>query len=149
MNTPSNAVIKWGFIGGILTAAALIAYFMIMKWLNLVQVPGWRLLNFLILLTAIIISIRNVTRRHGLSYLDAFGMGCLLIFIGVGLFAGFIFIYFNLNPALLEQLKDNSPLMGDYLSPFTASVSVITEGMISGLAILFCFMQYSQSRYLP
>lgn len=147
--TPLHIV---GLKAGILTCLGLVAYFLLMKYLKLIHITELRGFNFVILATGIVRTFRYVQHRmpFKLNYFQGFGLSCLVAAVSVVSFAVFVYIYFLvLDPALLLNLKANSPMMGNYITPFTAAGSVLVEGICSGLVISFCYMQYFQDRFKP
>ena len=130
---------------GIIMCMGYIAYFMLMKYMSLLDIVELRGLNFLILGGGLFLTYRyyKLKTHAPIDYIKGFSLGTFTSLISVALFAIFIYIYFSkIDPPLLEQLRNNSPLMGQYLTPFSAAFTIILEGGISGLVISFAIMQY-------
>ena len=152
METEEISTRAAGIRAGLLASVLLICYFMVMKYSGLIHITWLRSLNFLIQAGTIVITFRYLQGVCGrrITYLDGFAMSCIITAVSVVVFALFIFFYFRvLDPMLMEQLRNNSPLVGQYLSPYTAAASVFVEGLCSGLVITFGYMQLFQNRFAP
>jgi hypothetical protein len=144
METKEISVEKLGVISGIFVSIALIAYFILMKYMQLEDVAELRWFNLVIQLGSIIFVIRyfKYKTKRRVEYLEGISLSFLTSAVGAILFAAFIYIYFSNNPILLLHLKDNAPMMGEYLTPLTASLTVVVEGLTSALILSFVIMQY-------
>ena len=135
---------------GLLTAAGLIAYFLLMKVVGLVQIVELRMLNLFILIAGVGFAIREYKRRSDdeMDYLQGFGIGMLTSAVSVIPFALFIFAYLNFfDPAFMETIRQEEPF-GQYLNPYMAAVAIFFEGMGSGLILSFIIMQYMKGSLL-
>jgi hypothetical protein len=116
-----------------------------MKYLGLADVAELRFLNFVIAGAGAAYVIRyynNKTNSH-IRYLEGLNLSFTTILSSAVFFAVFVFAYFSLvNPELLAVIRDDAPMMGKYLTPFSASVTVIAEGVVSALLLSFALMQY-------
>jgi len=145
MKTKEISVEKVGILAGALECLAFIAYFMLMKYLNLVDIAELRWLNLLIQLGGIILALRYYHRKTQvrIDYLNGMALCFLTSIVGAFLFSIFIFVFFStIDPLLLQLLKDNTPMMGKYLTPFSAAITVLTEGTVSALVFSYVVMQY-------
>lgn len=141
----NNGLEKFAIVTGLIMSSCYIVYFLLMEALGLVIVPEYRVLNFVIQITAIAISIRNykLSLKGNFNYLSGFVLGCFASFVSTILFGAFLLFYLSqLNPELLPVLGSNASMMGKYLTPFTAAVAVVVEGNIAGLIISFILMQF-------
>jgi hypothetical protein len=130
---------------GLLLAACLTAYFLLMKVLGFVEIQGLRVLNIFIVFAVLVYTIRTYRLRAGSTvvYLEGIALGFYTVAIGAVVFAIFLFIYLRLlDHALYEHLKANAPMINDYFSPLLASITVMAELMIAGLILSFALMQY-------
>ncbi len=133
---------------GLLTFAGFLVYFVIMLNLDLLRRAELRSLNFFILFAGIFFAFRYFNGRYKrkLEFTEGLLLGCLISAIALLPFAVFTGVYFGMaDPALLADLKGNAPVMGAYITPLTAAITIVMEGMISGLIISFIFMQYFQN----
>jgi len=125
---------------------ALTAYFLLMKMLGLVHVTELRLFNFVILLVGIIWSMRlrskNSFGQDG--YFETLGSGCSTVLIAVGFFSSFIYIYLSYDTAMMAVLKQHS-MIGDLLTPETAGIGVLAEGLSSGFILAYIALSYLNS----
>lgn len=148
METPEISIQKLALKAGLLTGAGFIIYFMLMKYVNLLHVIELRVLNLFILSSGIFFAFRyykTVTKKK-IEYLQGIIFGCTLSAVSLVLFAMFAGLYFSqIDPLLLVQLKHHAPMMGAYITPFTVVITILIEGMCSGLIISFALMQYFQN----
>ncbi len=145
MKNENPSTTRLALITGFLICLAMIAYFLIMKLAGLVEIAELRLLNVFIMMGGCALAIRyyNATYNRHIQYLEGIMLSFLSINISAFIFAIFIFIYLSqLDPVLLDALKSNAPVMGKYLTPFSAAFSLIVEGVIAGLIVSFVLMQY-------
>jgi hypothetical protein len=136
--------IKWGG----LIFICLVAYFMFMKYMNLIHIIEFRALNFLILVGGIFMGMRNykLLKKKKMEYLQGLMLGILISAVSAITFALFIGIYFSqIDSLLLEQLKGNALILGVYITPFSSMVTIVLEGMFSGMMISFSLIPYFQN----
>ena len=74
-----------------------------------------------------------------LEYLQGMLTGFITALIASLLFAVFIFIYLNIDGAFMQYLKTNQPF-GSYLTPGSASLITVIEGVAAGAIIAFAMM---------
>lgn len=145
MEAQKISIERLAVVTGVFICIAMIIYFMLMASMGLAGIAELRFLNFIIAAAGAVMAIRyynNKTRTH-IQYLEGLTLSFVSIIVSAVLFALFIFFYFSrLNPGLLDTIRTDAPIMGKYLTPFSASVSVIAEGIVSGLILSFCLMQY-------
>lgn len=145
METPKLSIEKLAAISGVLICIAMIVYFMTMTYLRLAHIAELRFLNFLIAISGAYAAIRyyNTKTQSHIQYLNGLMLSFLSILVSAVLFALFIYFYFaKANPELLDVIRIDAPVMGQSLSAFTASITVIAEGIVSAMVISFCLMQY-------
>jgi len=144
METSKPSMERFGIVTGVITSLALIAYFMLMKVLGLAHVLELRFFNFIIIATALFISIRKYKERlHEREfYLKGLGEGMMVTAtttVIFGIFMGFYLAY--MDPALMDIIRAESSF-GRYLDPLMVVFSIFLEGMASGAVITFAIMQY-------
>ncbi|MDP1725248.1 MAG: hypothetical protein Q8M15_00590 [Bacteroidota bacterium] len=148
METTEISTRKLAIKAGLLTFAGFVVYFMFMNYMNLLQIIELRVLNFFILSGGIFFAFRyykSVTKKK-FEYLQGLIFGCTISAVSLVLFALFAGLYFSqIDPLLLMQLKNNAPMMGAYITPFTVVITIMIEGMCSGLIISFALMQFYQN----
>jgi hypothetical protein len=134
---------------GLLVAAFLIGYFLIMKVVGLIYILELRLLNFLFLAAGVIIALKTYRDHYGgrINYGEGFALGSLVSVTGVITFCIFLAIYLNIDTEFMRYVQKNA-LMGGYLTPVTAAAGVSLEGIASGVIFSFASMQYFK-RYQP
>jgi len=144
---PVVSTAKTSFISGLILAGCLIVYFLILKLVNLVPVIELRIVDFLILSIGIFIAFRHyqAKTKEDVKYLQGLLFGTSVSAFATIPFALFMAAYFQwLDPQLLIKLKDNSPLLGTFISPFKIAVTTIVGGMGWGMVLSFLLMQYFQ-----
>ncbi|MEO1050245.1 MAG: DUF4199 domain-containing protein [Bacteroidota bacterium] len=134
---------------GLLIAAGLTLFFLIMKWSGLAHVIELRALNFFILAGGIYLSLKEFKRANGSSftYLKGLGLGVLTSIIGCVGFGLIIFIYVQfIDPAFMQALIENEA-MGRFLNPYIVAVAVAVEGIGSGMILAFILMNYMDTQH--
>jgi hypothetical protein len=142
MDTKIN-IGKIGLGAGIFTAGGLMLYFIMMKYLNLVELFHLRYFNFFILGAGILLAMnkyKNSNDNH-VEYLEGFFLGMFTTAVASTLFAVFVGIYLGFHPDFMNYIMSVA-LMGDYLTPSASALIVAMEGGISGLLITFASLQY-------
>jgi hypothetical protein len=145
---PAVSSVRIALGAGLFTAVCLAVYFMILKFADLVQVTELRIVDFFILSIGMILAYRYYnTRTNGdIKYLQGLLFGVSVSAFASVPFALWMAVYFEwLDPQLLIRLKENSPLLGTYISPFKIFVTAIIGGMGWGMVLSFLLMQYYQS----
>lgn len=132
---------------GILTFLSFVIYFMFMKYMNLIHIMELRALNIFILFSGIHFAFKyykRVTQKQ-ITYLEGYILGCSITAISVISFALFSFLYFQfIDPEQIQNLKGNSPMLGINITPITIVITLIIEGLISGMILSFSVVQYIQ-----
>jgi hypothetical protein len=137
-----------GLITGLVTALALIAFFLAMKAMNLAQIVELRFFNILIIAAGICIGINNLKNRLNEQefYLKGLAQGMIITVVTVVTFALFITIYLRyFDVGLMEEIGRRVPYTGQ-LDGLIVFVAVFMEGMASGAIITFSAMQYFKSQ---
>ncbi len=120
---------------GLILASGLIAFFLVMHFLNLSQHYNLRILNAVIHLSVIYFAMRTGLKEgilSGENYVNSVFFGMMSSFIGVALFAFFQMLFLNFDPEFMMQIKENAPI-GEYLNPYTASLIILVEGVAVSL----------------
>jgi len=134
---------------GLLTAGALVAYFLLMRLVGLAENVELRFLNLAILITGIVLAYRCLKKawKGPLGYLQGLSCGTFTSLVAVTSFALFTFVYLMfLDPAFMAMLKVEH---GRTLNPYTSALAVFMEGAFSGMIVSFCLMQYLKDSLLP
>jgi hypothetical protein len=125
---------------GLLIAAGLIAFFLVMKFTGLVHVVELRVLNLFIMAAGIYQVMKRFSQtdlNQQFNYIRAFFLGVSTSIFASVLFAVFLFIYVSfIDRALMKSIIEHEP-MGRYLNPYVASFIVAIEGVLSGILITF------------
>ncbi|MCJ8166216.1 DUF4199 domain-containing protein [Pontibacter sp. E15-1] len=138
---------KIGFKYGLLTAAGLVAYFLLMNMLGLVHIVELRFLNGIILAVGIVLAIKGYKRASGgqIGYFKGIGTGMITSVTATVLFAVFMVAYAKISGEALIQMLSSNQYLGEMVTatPGIVIFSVLMlEGVISGFMISFIAMQY-------
>ncbi len=143
MHTSSTNHENRSIIVGIITAVALILFFLLMKYVGLVHNIGLRFLNAFIMFGGVFYTVRNLRVNHpeDFNFLKAIAMGMLTAFVSAIIFSLFVFTYVGfINPAFMETVKEVEPF-GDYLNPFAVSLAIFIEAIASGFLFSYASVQ--------
>jgi hypothetical protein len=141
-NDPNRIPQSYGFR----IAGALILYFLLMKFSGLSHHVELRLLNLFILIGGVYFALKKLKSANAahLNYFKALVTGVATAAVGSLVFAGFLFIYMQVDGELMQSIKDNEP-MGRYLNPYMAAFIVALEGVFSGLLVTFILINYVET----
>lgn len=128
---------------GVLAAAGLILYFVLMNLLGLLYIIELRFLNFIFLATMIIAGIAHLQKKglQGVPYFDGLSLGMGISLVATVIFTLFVYLFLSINPEFMSVLIENAPF-GDYLNKYMCSMVVIFEGLASGVIVTYTAMQY-------
>lgn len=136
-----------GLVTGLITSAALIGYFLLMKALNLAQIVELRFFNIIIIAIGIcygIIRLKKHLQEHEF-YLKGLGQGMYITVVAVLTFAIFMTVYLvYFDPSLLNEIRQRVSYKGN-IDGTVIFISIFMEGMASGAIITFAAMQYLKS----
>jgi hypothetical protein len=120
---------------GLILAIGLTSFFLVMHYLGLSQNYNLRIFNGAIHLSAIYYAIKTGISEKVISgdnYISAVFLGMLSSFIGVAAFAFFQLIFLSLDTTFMAQIKESFSI-GQYLTPFSASLIILVEGVVVSL----------------
>jgi hypothetical protein len=143
----NKSVMSSGIGFGLLTAVALVAYFLIMSLFNLHHIVELRFLNGVIVTIGICWAIYKFKEQNNgyIRYLDGLGLGFTTAAVAAVLFAIFMVLYVTvINDAFLATLRARQ-FFGEGLSVIVVFAVIILEGVISGFMVAFIAMQYFKS----
>ena len=128
---------------GLRIAAGLIAYFIIMRMIDLGHHVELRLLNLVILTAGIYLALKKfkLTHTDHLNYFRGLIMGVATGGIASLVFGLFLFVYMQLDSEMMQSIIDNEP-MGRYLNPYMSAFIVVLEGFFSGLLVTFVILNW-------
>ncbi len=140
-----------GITYGILTAIALIAYFLFMKLFGLETQVWLRIFNFVILGGAIFILLNRRIRRDpaGVGYFGGLGMGIRLTVTAIVVFVLFLAVYVNFIDAHFLEVVEASKMWGADMTMDQVAVGILIEGVVSGVIITFILMQFFKGYIHP
>jgi hypothetical protein len=137
---------KLSILTGIVTGAALILYFLLMKVVGLNRVLELRYLNLLIIFFGVWYTISRSAKKYGnLYYLHGIGLGLQTNLIAVALFSAFIGFYLQaIDPEFMNFLRTNEHL-GNLVNPWILAHVTFGESFAAGAIMTFILMQYYKS----
>ena len=129
---------------GLLTSAALIGYFLLMKAVGLAHIIELRLLNFVFLGIGITYGIYQLKKSlsHEDFYLKGLGHGFMIVLFALVPFAIFMTVYLQfIDPQLMAQIRE-SVAIREYINWMAILFVILLEGLASGAILTFAAMQY-------
>ncbi len=120
---------------GLFMLVGFIAFFLIMHVLGHSMNYNLRIFNGVIHIGLIALAIREYRQTHPESlsnYISGVAMGMYASVIGVLGFTIFMGFYLLGDEALLSHIQASIPI-GDYITPFTASLFIVVEGIAVSL----------------
>ena len=139
-----------GIKAGLLTFAALVIYFLIMKAFGFMDSTIAWAFNFVILGAGIVLAFEYYRAKTALNvdYIPGLILGTVTTAAAVFPFAIFIYIFFSqMDIGLLALLKDNILFMGEQITPTRAAFATAIEGICSGVVVTFIIMQYFRTGF--
>ncbi|MCZ4407462.1 DUF4199 domain-containing protein [Cryomorphaceae bacterium 1068] len=133
-----------GFVYGLIMAAGLVAYFLLMKLLGLETNFYLRIFNFIILIAGVYFLMRNeiVRSTQSVTYFEGLGLGLRATVSSVIVFLIFLAGYINFfDPEFMQILKE-SEIWGTDITLSQAVTGILIEGIASSVVISFAWMQY-------
>lgn len=132
---------------GVLTAAGLIGYFVIMMLLGLTDVIELRFLNGVIMAIGVTLAIRayKISVNGHIAYLQGFGVGTITAVVATTLFAALMVLYIKIAGEGLVSTLSTQRYLGERVMSTPGVVVFIVlmlEGVISGVMISFIAMQW-------
>jgi hypothetical protein len=139
-----NSIEKNGFAIGLITSAALLGYFFIMKSVGLAHVLELRFFNFLIAGIGIFYGISKLKNdlREDQFYLKGWAQGIYIAAVSVVTFSIVLSFYITYFDASLAQTIKTETNIGTSFSTFTLFITMLMEGMAGGAIITFVSMQF-------
>lgn len=140
-----------GIKAGLIIWVALLIYFVVMLSSNLLQSEIAWIMNILILGAGLMLMYRYYRSRTQLTvdYLPGLTLGIVTTIISVFLYAITVLIWLDvLDPGRIDILKKNILFLGgDQVTAFKAFISILIEGICSGILISYMLMQYYKSGF--
>jgi hypothetical protein len=147
----SDLVYKLGIKWGLLITAGLVIFFFFMKMIGLVHNLELRALNILIVAFGVVAALKELKRKDNekrLSYMSGFGCGLWTTAVGVVSFAVLVIFYLSfIDTAFMADIKQSEPF-AQYLNPFTIFLTIVIEGVFSGILITYAALQFMKESLL-
>ena len=129
---------------GLITAAILISFFLLMGLFNLQEITGLRYFNFLFLFGGVMIGLRNFhrdTRTTHTNYWNGF-----LLAVGISAVSGIVFSTFMYVVMKFIQPEFGAAIINaiDFaeVNVEVLSLVIFIEAIVSGFMVAFIAMQY-------
>lgn len=134
---------------GLITSAALLAYFFLMKLLGLHLILELRFFNVVILGVGVCVGLAKLKRQFpkGEYYLQGLGEGFFISVVATIPFAVIISCYTLFVDSELLQQVATTYSRSFYINALTIFIGLAAEGIASGTIIGFCAMQYFKRNY--
>lgn len=128
---------------GVLIAAGLIVFFLLMKLIGLGHQAELRLLNLVIMTAGIYYALIKFRQTHSdhLNYFRGLITGVATGGVASVIFGIFLFLYMKIDSGLMQAIIENEP-MGRYLNAYIAAFIVVLEGFFSGLLVTFVILNW-------
>jgi len=138
-----NIAIRYGLI----MATGFILYFLIMQALGFGGNYYFRIFNAVIHLSIITVAIKAYKDRYPdeFNYISGVVTGVVTSLVGVIPFAIFMLIFLSLTPDFMESIRLEAENVGRYLTPFTASLIVLLEGLAVSVLASYIIMRIVDS----
>ncbi|GAB3196048.1 hypothetical protein ABID22_001703 [Pontibacter aydingkolensis] len=142
---------KIGLKYGLLTAAGLIAYFLLMRLVGLTHIVELRFLNGIIMAIGITMAIRalKIKEKGNIGYFSGIACGTITAIVGTTIFAALMLVYLKIGGQSLVEVLSADRYFGEHVqsTPGVVVFSVLMlEGVISGVLISFIAMQYFKQK---
>lgn len=134
---------KIAFQYGPIMFAGFLLYFLLMKALNLSENYNFRIFNGIIHLILLYMAIRAYRNQfpEEFNVLSGVSVGVMSSAVGVVPFALFQLIYLNIDTDFMQYLQDNVSMIGEYLTPFSAALILIMEGLAVSFVASYVFVR--------
>lgn len=118
-------------------------FFLVMHAFSLSDKYYFRIFNAVIHVAVIAVAMRKYKNLYPdeFNYLSGVGVGMFTSAVGVIPFAIFQLIFLATHPDFVETLRQNVETVGQYLTPFTASLIVLVEGLAASIIISYIVMR--------
>lgn len=129
---------------GLYTGLGLIAYFLLMTFVDQAANIYLRILNFFIIAAGIYFLFKHLMTRNGrgFGYILGLGSGVFMSAVSIITFIVFLVLYVRfIDPSFMEVLE-SSQIWGHDLSLTDAAFGIGIEGVISGVILSFMGMQW-------
>ncbi len=132
---------------GAIMAAGFVLYFLLMQAFGLSQNYYFRIFNGLIHIALITIAIKRYKDYHpqDFNYLSGVTVGVLTSLVGVIPFSIFMLVFLSITPDFMAFLQAEATSIGSYLTPFTASLIVLVEGLAVSVLASYIIMRIIDS----
>ena len=132
---------------GLIMAVGFILYFLIMQALGFGNNYYFRIFNAAIHLTLITLAIKSYKDQfpEEFNYLSGVSAGIVTSLVGVVPFAIFMLIFLAVTPDFMESIQIEAENVGRYLTPFTASLIVLLEGLAVSIVASYIIMRIVDS----
>jgi hypothetical protein len=121
---------------GLAMLAGFICFFLPMTFLGLGDRSELRVFNGVIhvyFMYQAIKTYRELYPADKNNYILCAAQGIMTSLIGILGFTFFMIVYLSFNPSVMDSIQAANPTISFYLNPFSASLFILTEGVIVSL----------------
>jgi hypothetical protein len=135
---------RTGYVYGLIMAANLVVYFLLMKLLGLETNFYLRIFNFVILVGGVYFLMRNeiIRSTQSVTYFEGLGLGLRATISSVIVFLFFLAGYINFFDPEFMKILQESEIWGTDITLPQAVTGILIEGIASSVVISFAWMQY-------
>jgi hypothetical protein len=135
---------RTGYVYGLIMAASLVVYFLLMKLLGLETNFYLRIFNFVILVGGVYFLMRNeiIRSTQSVTYFEGLGLGLRATISSVIVFLFFLAGYINFFDPEFMKILQESEIWGTDITLPQAVTGILIEGIASSVVISFAWMQY-------
>ncbi|MEM6641700.1 MAG: DUF4199 domain-containing protein [Bacteroidota bacterium] len=129
---------------GLLTTAALIVYFLMMRLAGLAEVTELRSLNALIMFGGVFLAVkkfRDAEFELDFNYFTGIASGFFTGLVTAVSFSVFVGVYIRFDPVFLAAIVADNP-QKEFLNPLTAGMTIFIEAMASSFLFSYASMQF-------
>ena len=138
-----SIALKYGFM----MAAGFVLYFLVMRAFGLSDNYYFRIFNGLIHIVFITMAIKKYKDYfpQEFNYLSGVTAGVLTSLVGVVPFAIFMLVFLSITPDFMAALQREAASLGSYLTPYTAALIVLIEGLAVSVLASYIIMRIVDS----
>ena len=132
---------------GLIMAAGFVLYFLIMRAFGLSDNYYFRIFNGVIHIVLITLAVKRYKDYYpqDFNYLSGVITGVLTSLVGVIPFAAFMLVFLSNTPDFMETLQAEAESLGSYLTPYTAALIVLVEGLAVSILASYVIMRIVDS----
>jgi hypothetical protein len=137
----SNRILKRIILlHGAMAAVCYIAFFFLMRSLNLIEMTELRFVNYFIFGLVGYHALSEIRKHAELNYFQDFGAAFLTGIVSFLILGAFLYIYLHIDTSFLQYLN-RTVITGANSSPSELSLILFFEGSAMSAVVTLCMMQ--------